>query len=259
LPFALGDGPLDCGVGLAPGGAEARVFVGQGKEHLPGGVEVAGRQRFQSRRGVEGADAAGAVERVSRHTGVGCIMAFSVDGLLDRLIVSVEKKRVALDETLKALHILKAHSSLSSTEEVRKITRAGSDAVLAPVPATSSRGVLGPPKPDVEDDESEDDVSEDAASETAAADAKTHFAKVLQYFLTMGNLPYTTAQIRAVTRLSRSALSVVLYKTHQAAFVKNQNHSYKTSNLWSLRPELYEDLRAGRPIGVPGFDQWCPS
>ena len=75
---------------------------------------------------------------------------------------------------------------------------------------------------------------------------RTHFERIVDFFLSAGNRPCSTGEIRRGTGLSRSAVCVILYKTHGTHFERACAPGYQRLNVWKLRDEKFEELANGR-------------
>jgi len=63
----------------------------------------------------------------------------------------------------------------------------------------------------------------------------TGFGRVQKFFENVGNRPATTGEILESTKISRSALSNLIYVTHKARFVSFRSDGHQRKRLWRLR------------------------
>jgi hypothetical protein len=77
---------------------------------------------------------------------------------------------------------------------------------------------------------------------------KTQFQKVANFILSNGNQPQTAAAIRAATGVSRSALSLLMYRSHKDDFESVPVPGYERLKAWRVKtdPDRPIERRADR-------------
>lgn len=74
-----------------------------------------------------------------------------------------------------------------------------------------------------------------AAPSTGQAGTKTQYEKIVDFLNARGNRPQTTTAIRVGTGISRSALSLILYRSHKDRFEKLEVPGKSRLTSWRLR------------------------
>lgn len=161
-------------------------------------------------------------------------MTAPIDTLLAKLIGSLEAKKKAIEEALQALQILKGHAYLLPPEEAKRLIHDAYMQCEKREPA--EQGSLFPPsEPSCEAIEAEEEAKEESA--------RTYYARIVNYFLSVNNKDSTTAEIREATGLTRSAISAVLYRTHRDNFARFIRPGYERIQLWRMEPAVYEVIK----------------
>jgi hypothetical protein len=164
-------------------------------------------------------------------------MSAPIDTLIAKLIGSLEAKKMAIEEALQALRVIKECAYLLPPEEAKRLLH---DAYMQSAKQESpSQGSLFPPSdPSCEAIEAEEEAKEERA--------RTYYARIVAYFLSTDNKDSTTAEIREATKLTRSALSAILYRTHSRFFLRSTRPGYERMTLWHMEPVAYEAVRHER-------------
>jgi hypothetical protein len=98
----------------------------------------------------------------------------------------------------------------------------------------------------------DDDLPFDPNTPTREPDdgERTIFQRVADLFVRHRNYAVSTSTLLNGLKLSRGALSTVLYTTHRDSFEKLK---VKNQNRWRLKPEVYERLKAEAEAVTPSI------
>jgi hypothetical protein len=175
-------------------------------------------------------------------------MANTTTALFDGMIALVQRKKQTLEETLRALLILKENAGLFPPEAVRALLLsiaekidADSQPQLFPCPSPPEQNEMNP----IEDEMQLGGPGEEVETETESKEGHlTHFQKIVRFFVGRQNEPALASQIREGTKVSKGGVSVVLYRTHRSEFIASAHPQLERLVLWSLTDEAYKTALA---------------
>jgi hypothetical protein len=81
-----------------------------------------------------------------------------------------------------------------------------------------------------------------ASTVEASAGGKTHYERILDYFVERNNQPATNQMIRTALSLSRGSVAMVLYKSHADDFERVPDYGMKSKAYWRIKEAVYPRL-----------------